>query len=193
MKLHNIIQSHIAESIQLSNSLVSRTNEIFKIADFLKKKIKNKKKIFIYGNGGSFSDGSHLAGELIATYKNRKRKALPVIMLSSNLTSLTAWSNDFNFNTYLEREIDALSNPGDVLILISTSGGNLKKKKSLNLINVAKLAKTKKIDVISFLGKNGGEIAKYSKIKFLSDSTKTPIIQENQQLIFHLLSEILDH
>ena len=38
MKLHNIIQSHIAESIQLSNSLVSRTNEIFKIADFLKKK-----------------------------------------------------------------------------------------------------------------------------------------------------------
>ena len=114
-------------------------------------------------------------------------------MLSSNLTSLTAWSNDFNFNTYLEREIDALSNPGDVLILISTSGGNLKKKKSLNLINVAKLAKTKKIDVISFLGKNGGEIAKYSKIKFLSDSTKTPIIQENQQLIFHLLSEILDH
>ena len=172
---------------------MSKTNEILKIADFLKKKIKNKKKIFIYGNGGSFSDGSHLAGELIATYKNRKRKALPVIMLSSNLTSLTAWSNDFNFNTYLEREIDALSNPGDVLILISTSGGNLKKKKSLNLINVAKLAKTKKIDVISFLGKNGGEIAKYSKIKFLSDSTKTPIIQENQQLIFHLLSEILDH
>ena len=193
MKLHNIIQSHIADSVQLSKSLVSRTNEIFKIADFLKKKIKNNKKIFIYGNGGSFSDGSHLAGELIATYKNRKRKALPVIMLSSNLTSLTAWSNDFNFNTYLEREIDALSNPGDVLILISTSGGNLKKKKSLNLINVAKLAKTKKIDVISFLGKNGGEIAKYSKIKFLSDSNKTPIIQENQQLIFHLLSEILDH
>ena len=193
MKLHNIIQSHIAESVQLSKSLVSRTNEIFKNANILKKKIKNNKKIFIYGNGGSFSDGSHLAGELIATYKNRKRKALPVIMLSSNLTSLTAWSNDFNFNTYLEREIDALSNPGDVLILISTSGGNLKKKKSLNLINVAKLAKTKKIDVISFLGKNGGEIAKYSKIKFLSDSNKTPIIQENQQLIFHLLSEILDH
>ena len=153
MKLKKIINQHILESSQLSNNLINRTNEILKIANYLKKKIKLKKKIFIYGNGGSFSDGSHLAGELIATYKNRKRKALPVILLSSNLAGLTAWSNDFNFNTYLLREIGALSNPGDVLILISTSGGNKKQGRSINLINVAKFAKTKKLDVVSFLGK----------------------------------------
>jgi len=193
MQIKNKLIQHISESSKVTFETIGKIDEIFKISNFLKKKIKLKKKIFIYGNGGSFADASHFAGELIATYKNTKRNALPIILLSSNLASLTAWSNDFSFETYLLREISALSNPGDVLILISTSGGNIKKKQSVNLINVAKLAIKKKVEMICFVGKNGGEISKYAKINFFSNSTKTPVIQENQQLIFHLISEILEY
>ena len=193
MQIKKKLVQHISESSKVTFETIGKIDEIFKISKFLKKKIKLKKKIFIYGNGGSFADASHFAGELIATYKNTKRNALPIILLSSNLASLTAWSNDFSFETYLLREISALSNPGDVLILISTSGGNIKKKQSVNLINVAKLAIKKKVEMICFVGKSGGEISKYAKINFFSNSTKTPIIQENQQLIFHLISEILEY
>jgi len=134
----------------------------------------------------------HFSAELISTYKIKKRKPLPVINLSSNLSSLTAWSNDFNFNTYLARELEALSSKDDLLILYSTSGGNIKKKQSLNLINVAKFCKKKKIKIIAFLGNKGGELIKYADISYVVNSNNTPVIQETHHLINHLISEILD-
>ena len=60
--------------------------------------------------------------------------------MSSNLAAVTAWSNDFNFDKYVTREFETLAKKGDVLIIFSTSGGNIKKQ-SLNLINLAKYAK----------------------------------------------------
>ena len=145
MKIKSVFRNHILESSKLSKDLLNKIDEITKICIYLKKKIKNKNKIFVFGNGGSFADGSHFVGELISTYKIKRRKPLPFIMLSSNIPALTAWANDFNYNTFLTREIEALSSNGDVLILISTSGGNIKKKQSINLINLAKFAKKKKL------------------------------------------------
>ena len=70
--------------------------------------IENKKKIFVYGNGGSFADASHFVSELTATYKKKNRIGLPFFLLSSNISSLTAWSNDIYFESYLEREVKSL-------------------------------------------------------------------------------------
>ena len=113
-------------------------------------------------------------------------------MLGTNIPSLTAWSNDNEFDTYLTREVDALSKKGDVLILISTSGGNLKNKQSINLLNLAKFARKKRLKLVCFLGKNNGLIGKYSVLKYHTNSLNTPIIQETQKIIFHLISDFFD-
>ena len=101
-------------------------------------------------------------------------------------------NNDFNYKNYIARELSGTANRGDVLVLISTSGGNIEKKQSLNLIEAAKFAKIKKIDLVSFLGSKGGSLKKYSKISYIVKSNNTPVIQENHKLILHLISEILD-
>ena len=75
---------------------------------------------------------------LYTTYKNVKRKPLPFILLGSNMASVTAWSNDFNFNDYITREFSGYAQNGDVLFLLTTSGGNIKNKQSINLIKLAK-------------------------------------------------------
>ena len=181
-KIQNILKN--------PNDLINSTEEI---CLFLKKEIKNKNKIFVYGNGGSYADASHFVGELTATYSTKKRKALPFILLGSNLASVTAWANDFNFEDYLSREFSALSNNGDVLFLFSTSGGNLKKKQSINLIKLAKKAKLKKIQIISLLGKGGGELKKISNKSIIVDSNKTGSIQEIHKIIFHSICSTFEN
>lgn len=185
-------KKHINLNIDLSKKTLLSFNKVFKITDLLNKKIKSNKKIFVYGNGGSYADASHFVSELTATYKNKNRKGLPFYLLSSNLSSLTAWSNDIDFNSYLQREVQSLIKKDDVLILISTSGGNSKSNQSINLINAAKLAKKNKIKIIGFLGNNGGDLKKYCNLNYIVKSKNTPSIQENHKLIFHIICEIFD-
>lgn len=163
-----------------------------KISIFLKRKIKKKGKVFVCGNGGSFADASHFVGELTATYSSKNRKSLPFILLGSNQAAVTAWSNDFDYKDYLCREFSSLQNKNDVLFIFSTSGGNFKKKQSINLIKLAKFAKKKKIPIISLLGKGGGALKKLSDILIIVDSSNTASIQETHKIIFHSICETFE-
>ena len=191
--MNNLIVEHFSEIKRLLNNSKSLIKKTYEISLILRKKIKSKNKIFVYGNGGSYADASHFVGELTATYSSKKRKALPFILLGSNLASVTAWANDFNFEDYLSREFSALSNKGVVIFLFSTSGGNFKKKQSMNLIKLAKTAKSKKIYIISLLGKGGGVLKKISNKSIIVDSNKTGSIQEIHKIIFHSICSTFEN
>lgn len=191
--MKNIIKKHFIEIqkiLQKSDELINKT---LKISSFLKRKILDKKKIYVYGNGGSFADASHFVGELTASYSSKKRKPLPFVLLSSNTAALTGWANDYDFHDYVSREFSTLSSKGDVLFLFSTSGGNLNNKKSLNLIRLAKLAKSKKIEIIALLGKGGGELKKIANQSIIVNSNKTASIQETHKIIFHSICETFEN
>lgn len=188
----SIILNHLTNSLHTLNNVRNNLKQIEKISKLLEKKIKSGKKIFVYGNGGSFADASHFVGELTATYEMKSRKPLPFYLLSSNIASLTAWANDFNFNEYVSRELSCLSDKGDVVMILSTSGGNLKNQQSINLIKLAKNAHKKKVDVISLLGKSGGELKKISNECLIVDSQNTAHIQETQKVICHSICAYLD-
>ena len=113
--------------------------------------------------------------------------------MGNNNAAVTGWSNDYKFSDYLSREFSALAMKGDVLFLFSTSGGNFKKKQSLNLIKLAKIAKNKKIFVISLLGKGGGVLKNISNKFILIDSYKTGSIQEAHKIIFHSICETFEN
>ena len=185
-----IIQ-HIDNLIKTLEITKKDTGILEKISNLLIQKIKNKKKIFVYGNGGSYADSSHFVGELTATYK-KKRKPLPFILLGSNMASVSAWANDFRNDLYISRELSGYGNTGDLLIVLSTSGGNIKKKQSTNLIKLAKVARQKKITLISFLGRNGGALKKISNINYIVKSNYTATIQETHKTLLHSICEIID-
>ena len=189
--MKNRIANHFDESLRALLKTKEQLYQVDIIADILLKKIRSKKKIFVYGNGGSYADSSHFVGELTATYK-KERKALPFYLLSSNIASLTAWSNDFNYDDYLIRELSGYYNKGDVLILLSTSGGSFKTKQSINLINLAKFAKKNKIYIISLLGKGGGVLKKISNKSIVVNSKNTGTIQEIHKMILHSICDYLE-
>ena len=187
------ILDHYNESLKVYKSLFKDLPKVEEISKFLLSKVKKNNKIFVYGNGGSFSDSSHFVGELTATYNKKNRKPLPFILLSSNAAAVTAWSNDFDFIDYAKRELSAYVNKGDCLILLSTSGGNFKNKQSLNLVKLAKYCHKNKISLISLLGKGGGELKRYSSKYIVVPSYNTGSIQEGHKMILHSICAFMDN
>ena len=189
--MSKIINSHIENLIKVLLITNKETADIEKISNILLSAIKKGKKIFVYGNGGSFADSAHFVGELTATYK-KKRKPLPFFLLGSNMASVSAWANDYKNDEYISRELTGYSNKGDILIILSTSGGSIKKKKSTNLIKLSDVAKKKKLFLISFLGKGGGTLKKRSDIFYIVKSNTTATIQEIHKTLLHSICDIIE-
>ena len=123
---------------------------------------------------------------------DRTRQGISAIPISSNSTAVSAWSNDFGFESYVERQVVSNGKKGDILFLLSTGGGNLKNKASLNLVYAAKKAKKNKLKVVSLIGKDGGELKKISNIFINVRSNNTSIIQEAHMSILHCICLGLD-
>lgn len=189
----NLVKTYFKKSGNLIISLAAEEKKIQYIVQNIRNCIKKNKKILIAGNGGSSSDSDHFAGELICTYKNRFRRSIPAISLSSNAAIITAWSNDFDFSTVYERQLSSIGSKGDILILLSTSGGNKKKNQSTNLINAANKAKKMGIKIISLLGNKGGDLKKVSDISLIINSNQTSHIQEAHIAILHYICEDLEN
>ncbi len=136
-KYFNNSSSTISNLVKFEKEINLIVNEIFQTQ-------KNEKKLLVAGNGGSCSDAEHFTGELQCTYKDRDRRPISAISLGTHPAALTAWSNDFGFETYFQRQVEAHGKEGDILFLISTGGGNEENGASMNLVHAAKEAKKKK-------------------------------------------------
>tara|TARA_B100001057_G_scaffold309601_1_gene309608 strand:- start:12935 stop:13735 length:801 start_codon:yes stop_codon:yes gene_type:complete len=174
-------------------SLFNYENDIIKISREIIKCNKNKKKLLVVGNGGSCADAEHFTGELVCTFNNKKRKPFSAISLTTNNAALTAWSNDFNFDSFFERQVKANGKRGDILFLLSTGGGNKKSKASMNLISAANEGRKKGLKIISLIGKEGGELKKISDIYIHVKNNNTAVIQEAHMSILHAICIYLDN
>ena len=140
-------------------------------------------KLMFCGNGGSAGDSQHLAAEFVATLDHTKpRPGLPALALTTDTSFLTAYSNDFGFEGIFARQIEALGQPGDVLIGLSTSGN------SKNVIAAAEVAKEKQIIFIAMTGEGGGQMAELADLLIAVPSTITMHIQECHIALGHAIT-----
>lgn len=188
----NYIDQYFSKTSKAISNLGSHKENILMIIKEIENCYKNKKKILVAGNGGSCSDAEHFAGELICTFNERQRKGISAMPLTSHSSAITAWSNDFSFESYFERQIVSNGQIDDILILLSTGGGNLENKASLNLVHAANKAKEKKLKIISLVGKGGGELKKISDICIHVKEMETSVIQEAHMSILHCICIGLD-
>ena len=155
-------------------------------SDVILDAIDNGKTIFWCGNGGSASQANHLSAELIGGMYKKKIKPFKSICLNVDTTFITAWSNDDSFNNIFTRQLEALGEPGDILIGLSTSGN------SSNIVRAAKFASSNKMKVISFTGNDGGKLSNHSAININIPINSTQRIQEIHILIGHILCDIIE-
>lgn len=136
--------------------------------------------LLVCGNGGSAADAIHIAGELVGRFL-KERKAYNVIALSANAGVLTAWGNDYGFETVYSRQVEAHGREGAVLIAISTSGN------SPNVLRAAETARAMGMAVVALTGAGGGRLAPLADILFDVPSQKTPLIQQGHLCLYHHL------
>ena len=186
------IHKYFNDASTIIKKLRLEEKKIIKIKNKIIETNKSNQKIFVVGNGGSAADADHFVGELVCTFNNKKSKPFKVFSLNQNYIAMTAWSNDFGYDGYLERCLKAYSNKDDILICLTTSGGNKKRKQSRNLLKAVQFAKKNNLYVISLTGRTGGYVKDNSDININIKSNKTSFIQEAHMSILHCICELLE-
>ncbi len=183
----------LIETAALESSLLRRqtaeslSGVLIELAETISAVIGSGGKLLICGNGGSAGDSSHMATELIVRLTaERNRQALPAIALSADTSILTACGNDYGFDQIFARQVQGLGKPGDVLILISTSGN------STNLIKAAESAREMKLLTVGLLGGDGGKLLPLCDKKLIVPHSLTQRIQEEHIFLIHLLVELIE-
>lgn len=173
------------DSIKAKKDALSQKENILNSVEMIVACIKTGNKVLICGNGGSAADAQHIAAELVGRFI-MERKGYPAIALTTDTSILTAWGNDYNFDTVFSRQIEALGKENDVLIAITTSGS------SKNIIEAIKKAKSQKMKIIGLLGKDGGQAKSLCDIPIIIPSKITARIQEGHMLIYHIMCELIE-
>lgn len=181
-KMTSIIEESVKVKEQVKEKLI---DNIMAVTEEILTCYNRGNKLLICGNGGSAADAQHFVGELMGKFK-MERTPLPCIALTTNSSLITAWSNDFSFDTVFERQIEALGDKDDVLISITTSGN------SENIIRGIQKAKELGMRTASLLGKDGGKTRSMSDIEVIVPSDNTPRIQEAHILIIHIICELVE-
>ncbi|MCB1591972.1 MAG: D-sedoheptulose 7-phosphate isomerase [Alphaproteobacteria bacterium] len=176
-------QEHIEVASKTFDTLKKEFSELLELCA---KSLPNGGKILFFGNGGSAADAQHLATEMTVRFV-KDRAPLSAIALTTDTSTLTAIGNDFGFDHLFSRQIDALGNPGDIAIGLSTSGN------STNVLNALKAARSKNIITAGFSGRDGGSMNEYCNVLLIVPSDSTARIQEMHITLGHMLCGALEH
>lgn len=190
MNTRERIEQNFYKSAQLKLSAMRSLAPSIEIASQqLLEKLQRCNKILSCGNGGSAADAQHFSSELINRFE-RKRRGLAALALTTDTSTLTSIANDDHYEAVFSRQIEALGNPGDILLAISTTGN------SANIIRAIEAAHTYKMTVIALTGYDGGKIAPLltaQDVEIRVPADNTARIQEVHLLVIHCLCDVLDH
>lgn len=183
------IKKTFEDSISVKTKILDQ--EIYKVlieaGDVIARSISKGGKLMICGNGGSAADAQHLAAEfLVRLTSDVNREGIPAISLAQDTSTLTACLNDFGPDEIFKRVFSSLASDGDTLLAISTSGN------SSNIIETLKLAKSKGIYSLGFLGGDGGRALQYCNSAFIVPTEITGRIQESHITAGHAMLQYIE-
>lgn len=184
MDILNSIRDALLEAQDVLNRFTQNPENIAtiaKTAEMMQDVFERQGRIFTCGNGGSLCDAIHFAEECVGKFRS-DRRPLPAIALS-DAGSITCTANDFDFTEVFARPLSALGHPGDLLVVLSTSGN------SANVVRAAETAKARGIQVFGLLGRDGGKLKHHCDIYLIAPGDTADRIQEIHIKVLHILIE----
>ena len=181
------IRKQIAESISVKEDVLANPQIILQLGSLVElclKALKAGGKIIFAGNGGSFADAQHLSAEFTSRFLF-DRAPLPSLALGTNNSTISAIGNDYGFDLIFSRELEAIANPGDVFIPITTSGN------SSNILFAAEVANRLDISTFGLTGNGGGKLLTHCQCICIP-SANTARIQECHIMLGHILCKLVE-
>ncbi|MFV0423329.1 D-sedoheptulose 7-phosphate isomerase [Oleidesulfovibrio sp.] len=183
----SMVMEHALEGSRLREAFFQENADtIVDVARIMAVCIARGGKVLLCGNGGSAADAQHIAAEFLNRFM-MDRPPLPAIALTTDTSTITAIGNDFGFDQVFSKQVQALGQPGDILVAISTSGG------SPNVISALRAATDKGMITVGITGKGGGAMAELCSHLIDVKDNRTPLIQEIHLAVEHMLCGLVDH
>jgi len=198
--------TYIGQLVQRYPQLAACADDIISAYRMMEASFAAGGKLLVAGNGGSAADSDHLTGELLKSFKKKRRPddsffakieaadkesadylrgklegALPAIALSNQTALMTASLNDVDGSVVFAQQVHAYGKPEDVFFGISTSGN------SKDVIYAAAVARAQGLKVISLTGRDGGRLKALSDACIIVPQTETFMIQELHLPVYHAL------
>ena len=177
------------EKIQRRSRLLASLNEsaqVVRVIDAMAQALHKGDKILVFGNGGSASQSSHFAAELVNKFYFR-RPALPALALGADMANITSIANDDEFASVFSRQVEAFGASGDVALGITTSG------RSQNVLRgLAKAGEMGMLTVALSGSRTDDLLAIPVDVLIAVDDTDTPTIQEMHLFLLHVIAEAVE-
>ena len=186
--MEDLVRKQLEQSLQTLQAVLADTSihtAVVEAGKLTADAMKAGKKLMVAGNGGSAADSQHLVAEFVSRL-TIDRPALRAVALTTDTSILTAIGNDYSYDNVFERQVEALGQPGDVFLAISTSGN------SRNCCKALKLARKLGIHTISYTGNDGGAMKDSSDISVIIPSNTTMNIQESHLALEHIFCMVVE-
>ena len=178
-------EASLAETTRTLQALTTIRPAIDRAGEMILATLRRGGKLLVCGNGGSAAEAAHFATELVGRYA-KTRPALPALALSSDGSLVTCIGNDFGFDQIFARQIAGLAKPGDLVVVLTSSGnsGNI----------VAALGEGKKLGLesIAFLGRGGGKARGLATCELIMPGQSGAAAQEAHLFLIHHFCELID-
>ena len=137
------------------------------------------------GNGGSMCDAMHFAEEWTGRFRS-DRNPIPAIAFSDP-SHLTCIANDFGYDEVFARLVAAYGKPGDLLVVLTTSGN------SPNVLRALETARERGVRSVGLLGKGGGPARELVDVPIVVPRARTSDrIQEVHIKALHIAIEAVE-
>ncbi|MBN2098773.1 MAG: SIS domain-containing protein [Dehalococcoidia bacterium] len=160
-------------------------DEIEDIVNLLHEARERKKRVFLFGNGGSAATASHLACDLGKGTNRHGRPRLRVVALTDNVPLISAWANDTSYEDIFAQQLQEQVEPGDIAIAISASG------RSPNVLNGVKVAKSAGAITIGLTGFDGGDLKSLVDCCIVVPDNSMDQVEDVHLMLGHVIASCL--
>ncbi len=176
------IAAYLATSAAAAAALAARPGAaaVERAARMVGEALANGGQVLFCGNGGSAADAQHMAGELVGRFA-LERPGYRAVALTTDTSVLTAVGNDYGYAEVFARQVEGLGRPGDVLVVITTSG------RSENVLRAGAAAKDRGLKLVAFLGPSRSPLDEVADVALHVDAQSPNVIQQGHITIGHAL------
>jgi D-sedoheptulose 7-phosphate isomerase len=192
MKHNQVVQmSHTGEAISAYLTEMQSTlsnlpiDSIERVVHLLREARSQKKRVFLFGNGGSAATASHLACDLAKGTGTNGKPRLRAIALTDNMPLISAWANDSSYDNIFAQQLQDHVEPGDIVIGISGSG------KSPNVLNAIKVARSAGAITIGLTGLDGGDLKNLVDLCIVVPDNSIDQVEDVHLMLGHIITSCL--
>ena len=179
------LETSLQRTIRALESLAQIRPSIDAAAELVLGSLRDGGKLLICGNGGSAAEASHFATELVGRF-DLSRRSLPAVALSADGSLVTCIGNDYGFEQAFARQISGLARPGDLVVVLSSSG------KSANVVAALREARRLGLKSLAFLGRGGGAAKGIATCDLIVPGDSGAAAQESHLFLIHYFCELVD-